>query len=510
MSLGVLVLARSDEAAAPLVDELRRSGYAVDWLRVDSGPALRSALEGPPWKVILAEYRMPGLSALEALALIKERALDVPLVVVQAPAGAEGAVEAMRAGADEYLVEPALSRLPAVVERALREAAERTEQRQRQEELLVSDRIASVSTLAGGVAHQINDPLAALMANVDFSLETLAALDRHGARTEVEAPLREAREAAERIRLIVRDLRIFSRLGEHQRDGAVDLCRVLESSLRMAWGEVRHRARLVKSYGEIPPVRGNEAGLGQVFVNLIVNAAQAIAEAGTDDNEIRLTTRLERDRVVVEVQDTGLGIAAELMPRMFDPFFTSRPAGVGAGLRLAICQRIVAALGGAISAQSEPGRGNLFRVELPVADVVSGDRTEEIIAAPAPGRRGQVLVIDDEPMIGKVVQRMLAADHEVTSVASAREALDLLGSGSSFDVILCDLVMPELSGMDLHSTLLRTNPAMAERMVFMTGGAFTAAARAYLDRVPHARIEKPFDGPGLRLLIQRLLREADR
>jgi signal transduction histidine kinase len=523
--LRVLLVEDSEDDAALVLRELGRAHYVVEWQRVDTPEAMRAALDGRTWDLILSDYHMPRFDALQAYAVLKERALDLPFIIVSGTVGEEVAVEAMRVGVQDYLLKGALTRLPVVVERELREAAHRSDHRTMQEHLLISDRMASVGTLAAGVAHEINNPLAAVLANLDFSLETLTDLMRdlqpasavaHPSAAElalgtqlaeVEAPLRDAREAADRVRLIVRDLKIFSRSGDEERTGPVDLKRVLDSSSRMAWNEIRHRARLVKDYAEIPPALGNESRLGQVFLNLIVNAAQAIPEGKTDHNEIRLVTRQKGNTVVVEVHDSGAGIAPDVVPRIFDSFFTTKAAGVGTGLGLAICHRIVTEVGGTIEVQSKEGEGSVFRVTLPIAPASEEDEptNRAWVTDSGPRRRGAILVVDDEPLMHRVVYRMLAPDHDLTSFASVREALECIRGGRSFDVILCDLLMPEMTGMDLHAELLRTAPRMAGRLVFMTGGAFTARAREYLDKVENPRIEKPFDAQHLRLLIQRML-----
>ena len=281
------------------------------------------------------------------------------------------------------------------------------------------------------------------------------------------------------MRLIVRDLKIFSRSDE-DKTGAVDVRRVIESSLRMAWNEIRHRARLVKDYGDVPPVEGNEGRLGQVFLNLIVNAAQAMPEGRADKNEIRVITKQDdHGRVVVEVRDTGSGIPESVISRIFDPFFTTKPIGVGTGLGLAICHRIVTALGGELTVESQVGKGSVFRTILPVA---KGDAAEvsHQPAALVVGRRGRILVVDDEPMLGTAVRRMLSAEHEVLAVTSARDAIERVFKGERFDIILCDLMMPEVTGMDLHAELVRFAPEQAEKMVFMTGGAFTSRSSRVL------------------------------
>jgi PAS domain S-box-containing protein len=377
-----------------------------------------------------------------------------------------------------------------------------TDQKRTQAQLMASDRLASVGMLAAGVAHEINNPLAAVVVNLELAGRDVLALDRRpdtlqNLREEIE----DAREGTERVRQIVRDLRIYARTGD-DRVAPVDLHRVLDSSARMAWNEIRHRAHLIKVYGCVPCVIGNESRFGQVFLNLIVNAAQAIREGHADDNEIRLVTSVdEAGRVVVEVTDTGPGMPPEVLRRLFTPFFTTKPPDVGTGLGLTICQRIIDEARGEIRVDSAIGRGTTFRVLLPAA--ATCERPEP---APAPPRilacrRGRLLVVDDDPLVARLIQRVLAGDHDVTAVGSAQEALDLVRAGSTFDVILCDVMMPRMTGMDLHEALLAMAPVLAERVVFVTGGTFTSHARAYLDEVANARLAKPFDVGELRALV---------
>ena len=393
-----------------------------------------------------------------------------------------------------------------------------TEQKKLQSQLMVSDRMASVGTLAAGVAHEINNPLAALIANLDYMVESLAGLIPGDATAvssgrssawlteEIKVPLDDARDAARRVRFIVRDLKIFSRAPNDETRSPVDVEAIIESSLRMAWNEIRHRARLVKLFGRVPPVEANEARLGQVFLNLIVNAAQSLTEGRTEHNEIRVSTRVEGERVIVEVSDTGGGIPPAIIGRIFDAFFTTKGVGVGTGLGLAICQRIVTDMAGELTVESEMGKGTTFRVSLPVA------RSEERVVAPPAEpaqvivRRGRILVVDDEQLVINVVRRILNKDHDVVAMVSAREALALCAAGEQFDLILCDLMMPDMTGMDMHAELSRLAPEQANRMIFVTGGAFTAKARKFLSETPKEHIEKPFDPGNLRAIVQRYLR----
>ncbi len=239
-----------------------------------------------------------------------------------------------------------------------------TEKKRLEMQLMLADRMASVGTLAAGVAHEINNPLAFILANLEYSL---AELRRAGVDPEVLRALEEARDGGLRVREIVRDLKAFSRAEDHGRD-AVDLRRVLQSALGLAQNEIRHRARLELDVGDIPPVVGSEHRLGQVLLNLLINAAQAIPEGRAEENVVRATTSTAPDgRARIQISDTGSGIPPEVLPRIFDPFFTTKPVGVGTGLGLSICHGIVSGLGGEIQVESTPGQGTSFCVLLPPA-----------------------------------------------------------------------------------------------------------------------------------------------
>ena len=392
-----------------------------------------------------------------------------------------------------------------------------TERKKLQSQLMVSDRMASVGTLAAGVAHEINNPLAAVIGNLDYLADILGFIKSDAPlaspartdawlRAEVKEPLDDARDAAQRVRFIVRDLKIFSRSPSEEVKGPVAVKAIMESSVRMAWNEIRHRARLVKHYGVVPAVDANEARLGQVFLNLIVNAAQSLPEGRAEDHEIRIVTRLDGERVIIEVSDTGAGIAPEILDRIFDAFFTTKAVGVGTGLGLAICQRIITDMAGELTVASEVGRGTTFRVSLPMAREDDRPSASTIAAVPLPGRRGRILVVDDESLTIRSVKRILSNAHDVVAMVAAKDALALCAGGETFDLILCDLMMPDMTGMDLHRELSRISPVLADRMIFMTGGAFTAEARRFLSETPKEHLEKPFDSANLRAIVQRYLR----
>ena len=391
-----------------------------------------------------------------------------------------------------------------------------TERKKLQTQLLVSERLLSVGTLAAGVAHEINNPLAAALSNLEWvearltklnSAPSHAVSDLQAEFVRLAKPIGEAREAAERVRAIVHDLKLFSR-SEEELKGPVSLMPVLDSAARMAWHEVRQRARFVREYGDLPAVHGSDARLGQVFLNLIINAAQAIPEGHADEHEIRVSARIEPEHVVVEVRDTGSGIPNAILDHIFDPFFTTKPPGVGTGLGLAICHRIVTSLDGQIEVDSQPGSGSAFRVTLlRAAHGVTSEPpkpTGQIPAEPA-ASRGRVLIIDDDPAMANAIGLVLGEEHDVEVFTSARRALNRLLEGEHYDAIVCDVMMPDMNGMDFHAELASRGSERAAAVIFLTGGAFTVRAREFLDRIPNPRLDKPFDAESLRRLIRRQL-----
>jgi CheY-like chemotaxis protein len=283
----------------------------------------------------------------------------------------------------------------------------------------------------------------------------------------------------------------------------VDLHVALERSVKIAQHQLEHRARVVRCYGELPEVRGDEGQLGQVFLNLLVNAAQAIPEGAAERHEVRITTRVGPDGgAEVEISDTGRGMSPEELGRAFDPFFTTKVAGLGLGL--AIAHGTVRALGGALTAESTVGRGSTFRVCLPPAPAALAPEVPPSPPAPEATERLRILVVDDDVNFGKSLGTMLRFDHEVVVHPHARRALEQLREDAAFDVVLCDVMMPEMTGRDFYEELEQVAPALRARVIFMTGGAFTPAMRAFLDRVPNGRVTKPFRQAELEQCIRTL------
>jgi signal transduction histidine kinase len=431
----------------------------------------------------------------------------LPILAVTEGAQPSDAATALAVGASDCIEAPLqdgqVGMRLLVAERQVRSRAP-TDSSALQEHHLLADRMAAVGVLAAGMAHELNNPLAYVLANVRLLREELEAQGAQGASERV-AHMRELVDESvhglERMRTIVRDLKTFSRTDDERHD-VVDVHRVVRACLNMCSNELRHRARLEVDLGPTPPVSINESRLAQVVLNLLINAAQALAPSQRDDRII-VRTGGEGGQVVLEVTDSGAGIPPEDVARIFDPFYTTKGPGEGTGLGLSVCRNIITAAGGDIQVDSEPGGGTRFRILLPVAKAPRAAVPETPRPPPLTnGDHPRLLVVDDEPMVGRSLRRVLR-EHDVTVVSDGRQAVDLLTSnGGRFDLVLCDLMMPGMSGMEVFSAVTGARPDLADRFVFMTGGAFTPHARAFLDEIANDHIEKPFDPHRVRTLVR--------
>ena len=371
--------------------------------------------------------------------------------------------------------------------------------------MMQMDRVIAIGTLVAGVGHEINNPLGFLVSNLQFSLRRLQALRDPGDEPSseqldaIESAMDDALVGAQRIRDIVKQLRSFT-TDDSVDFQALDIRRPLESALRMAQGEIRHRARLITDFDDVPPVLANESKLAQVFLNLLINAAHAIEAGSADDDTITVRIFSDDDSVVTTIEDTGMGIVADKADRVFDPFFTTKPPGQGTGLGLSICQSIIESHQGFIGFDSTPGEGTCFRIELPATGASHRPRPS---GRPAVERAipKTIAVIDDEVLIGELFRRTLGEIHEIHVMTDPHRFLAALEEGCDYDLIFCDLMMPSLTGMDLYHILARDHPQTIERLIFITGGAFVPEAREFLDEVDPPLLPKPFSVAELEAVI---------
>ncbi len=368
-----------------------------------------------------------------------------------------------------------------------------SERKRLEADLAAREQLATIGRLAAGVAHEVNNPLTFAMLNLQSVTRALAAGDvGEERRPRLLEMLDHIQTGLDRVSRVVKDMRRFSRV-EPPRATAVEIGRVLEYAASVVGPEIRARATLDVDVANAPLVRGDEARLGQVFVNLLTNAAQSIPEGNAKENRVEVRVEDLGDWVEITVRDTGCGIPASMREHLFEPFSSTKAAGVGVGLGLSICHAIVTSLGGVISAEEAVGGGACFRVRLPRAGD-SDTASPVLAAAPSPPvpRRWRLLLVNDEPLLRSVVAKALSDEFEISVAESVEAALALLGSGERFEAILCDIVMPERTGMDFYEEVERRFPAMAHRIGFITGGVLDPTIQEFLESSGRPRVYKPF------------------
>ncbi|MGC4087939.1 MAG: ATP-binding protein [Polyangiaceae bacterium] len=383
-----------------------------------------------------------------------------------------------------------------------------TESRRLEQRVAAAERMASLGTLAAGVAHEINNPLTYVSTNLAMIEEALESSvdnreDFERTLASLRLMVRDARDGASRIARIVRDLKTLSR-GDGVESAEVDVVAVLGRCLLLADHEIRHKARVVREFSAVPRVFTDEGKLMQIALNLLMNAAQSIPEGDIESNLLRVALRTQGSSLLIEISDTGSGMTPDVAANLFDPFFTTKFSTGGTGLGLAICRSLAGDLGGTIDFDTAPGVGSTFRVSLPLN---ASPAQATVVPTPiaATSRPLRVLVIDDEAAVGRLIQRILHG-HDVVVETLAARALERLRAGEHFDSVLCDVMMPGMSGVDFHELLSVENAALASRVVFMTGGAFSERATSFLSTLTNLVLNKPFDPAQVRAFVAKSAR----
>ncbi|HTS12205.1 MAG TPA: ATP-binding protein [Candidatus Limnocylindrales bacterium] len=379
-----------------------------------------------------------------------------------------------------------------------------TGERQIQSKMLQTEKMAALGQLVSGIAHELNNPLTAIMGYAQLLLV-------HGLNSGQLSEAKKVYSEAERARRIVKNLLYFARENKPERSRA-DVNEIIERTLALRGYELKVENIVVDCdlASDLPRTMADPYQLQQVILNLVVNAEQALVEGRGQGHVWIRTSHLRQragDRILIEISDDGPGIAPEIASRIFDPFFTTKPPGVGTGLGLSIVYGIVHQHGGEITLDSQRGLGARFTVELPVVAVPATERPVTVlqpVSGPAT-RRGRILVIEDEPTVAQLIVDVLREEgHQVEAVLDSTEGLTRI-SRASFDLVICDLRMPRLDGPAFYEALVRSGSPMQKRILFITGDTVAKRTLDFLEpnRLPY--LAKPFLVEELKLAVNRLL-----
>ena len=507
--LRALIVEDSPADAEMILRELRRGGFAPAHERVETAKALRAALARQDWDVVLSDYFLPGFDAPGALAVLQASGNDLPFIVVSGSVGEDTAVAAMRAGATDYIMKDRLQRLPPAVTRALADASVRRERVQLQRDLAQAQKLEAIGRLAGGVAHDFNNVLTAILGSSELLL-----LDTPRDATNREE-IEIIRDAATRAQDLIRQLLAFSARQVLQ-PAVIDLNALVKNLGRMLRRLIGEDLALATELApDLGSVRVDPGQVEQVLVNLAVNARDAMPDGGrltirTANVDVAESGELATGRyVLVEVSDTGIGMDAPTLARAFEPFFTTKERGKGTGLGLASAYGIVRQSGGQITVSSTPGAGTTFRIHLPRVDApVDTARATSPVTAPAAGTE-TVLVAEDEQIVRVLIRKVLEqAGYTVLLAGGGAEALQVAERHAGpIHLLVTDVVMPGMSGRELARRVVERWPAT--KVLYMSGYADDAVERHGVLDPGTAFMQKPFTPSALARRVRDVLGGGD-
>ncbi|HEX7481143.1 MAG TPA: response regulator [Polyangiales bacterium] len=521
----VLIVEDNPIDAQALIDLLEGSGFDRDELVQADRLAGVAEYRDTGVELVLLDLSLPDGSGLESIRAVQAKLTPVPIVVLTTDEDSETSLRMLRGGAQDYLVKGHFDRDTLL--RSMRYAIERARAEELRQRLYHADRLAVVGQLAAGVAHEIANPSSFVQGNLLLAQRRLQALSYDAAALAAElehgedragyvqraramvGQLDEARRTIEqglsgvaRISNVARDMQGYSRV-EREPLEAVQLNDIVNSTCKLANSLVRHRAQLITELGDVPKVFGDRSGLEQVVTNLVVNASHAIPEGDASAHRIVVSTQFTDEGIVLAVEDTGPGVPEAVRQRIFEPFFTTKARGVGTGLGLSIALEIARSHGGTLRHRDAAIGGARFELVLPAVRTVPPPPSA-ISKGARSGVRARVLLVDDEPGIRAVYRELLSTHHDMTVAANGREALELIAREPAFDVILCDLMMPDMDGRELYEQLREQAPALVPRVVFCSGGIVTERSRSFVASIPNRLLEKPISVDMLRLTIEEI------
>ena len=507
--LRALLVEDSENDAELLVRALRRGGYDVEHRRVDSAAALLENLEVQEWDIVISDYSMPGFTGMAALSIVREKGFDMPFVFVSGTMGEDIAVEAMKTGAQDYIVKGNLSRFLPAIERELREAGVRREHKLVEKRMRQLEKFEVIGRLAGGIAHDFNNVLGAIMGWAELGRGEVLEGSRAG--TFFQNILQQSERAAG----LTRQLLAYARR------------QVLEPrniNLNQMIGEAT--ALLQKVIGDhievkmvlapdLKSTRADPAQMEQVLMNLCINARDAMPKGGQllietrnadlDETHCRRRVYARPGHYVrLSITDNGTGMDAETQERIFEPFFTTKDVGKGTGLGLATALGVVNQHGGSIDVYSEVGRGTTFHVYLPVSRVHS-DHVQPAEEGPVSGGTETILLADDHEGLREMTIEVLESlGYRVILVSDGEEAVkEFAAHRDDISLLLLDVVMPKMQGPDAYARICELKPDVP--VIFTSGYSEEAASLTPLVAKGALIMQKPYGRKELARRVRELL-----
>ncbi len=472
--LRLLIIEDSEDDALLLERELTRNGYELYSERVDTPEAMKSALATNTWHLVISDFVMPHFSGLDALRILQESRRDIPFIIVSGKVGEESAVEAMRAGANDYIIKGNLARLTPAIEREIRDVDDRSKCRRAEEQLRQSQKMEVVGELAGGVAHDFNNVLTVILGYCDLVMMK-AVLD-----DSAKEAIEHIRAAAERGSQLTHGLLAFSRkqVLDTKPVNLDEIVQHVENFLVRIIGEDVH---LKSIYHDVNlRVMADAGQMEQVLINLAANARDAMPAGGTltietffqetDESFVYCHGLGNPGRYgVISVSDTGVGMDEEIINRIFEPFFTTKEVGKGTGLGMAIVHGIVSQHNGFVYVNSKPGRGTTFKIHIPLYEKEVASEKADIVFKRSKGGTEMILLVEDDASVRKVVEMVLGEfGYEIISAVDGQEAVDIFKANSSrIKLILMDMIMPNKSGLDAFREIRHLQPDV--RVLFTSG-----------------------------------------
>lgn len=508
-TLRVLFIEDSDDDTALQVRLLEQAGYQIEHLRVDAPKELIKALN-EKWDLIISDYSMPHFTGSDALKIVRDQDLDLPFIFVSGTIGEDTAVAALKVGAQDYLMKTNLSRLVPSVQRELREAEERKQRRRLEQQVHQLQRFEAIGRLAGGVAHDFNNVIGAIMGWAEVGLEETAQDSR------IHERFFRIRSQAERAANLTRQLLAFARRQILQPCNT-DLNSLVRESVALLRNIIGERIEVIlQMTPDLCVAWADTSQVEQILMNLCLNARDAMRDGGKlsietcpveigKDYQRMHAWALPGRYAMLRVSDTGTGIDPAALAHIFEPFFTTKEMGKSTGLGLATVYGIVKQHKGFIDVESKPGQGTTFRVYLPIGEGVpkTPDKVSDITLR---GGHERILFAEDNGALREATEEFLRKlGYEVLVVKDGREAVHLFEQNlASVDLLLLDVVMPDLNGPEAFAQMSRLRPDIP--VIFTTGYASEANLIGARSPVEATILQKPY---GALVLAQELRRILD-